>query len=73
MYTGTTLTINAPENKKITRVVFTPIGTSYNATKLQYNSASLTSDDWQLTTPANQIVLTATANARFKEIKVYYN
>ena len=73
MYTGTTLTINAPENKKITRVVFTPFSTSYNATKLQYNSASLTSDDWQLTTPANQIVLTATANARFKEIKVYYN
>ena len=73
MYTGTTLTINAPENKKITRVVFTPTSSSYNATKLKYNNTSLTSDDWQLTTPANQIVLTAGANARFKEIKVYYN
>ena len=70
MYTGTTLTINAPENKKITRVVFTPTSSSYNATKLKYNNTSLTSDDWQLTTPANQIVLTAGANARFKEIKV---
>ena len=73
MYTGTTLTIKAPENKKITGVEFTSFSTTYNATKLQYNNTNLSGDNWRLTTPANQIVLTATANARFKEIKVYYN
>lgn len=73
MYTGTTLTIKAPENKKITGVEFTSYSAAYNATKLKYNNTNLSADNWRLTTPANQIELTATANARFKEIKVYYN
>ena len=73
LYTGTTLTIKAPENKQITGVEFTSYSAAYNATKLKYNNTNLSADNWRLTTPANQIELTATANARFKEIKVYYN
>lgn len=73
MYTGTTLTISSPTNTKITRVVFTPTSTSYSATELKYNDVALSSDDWTLSEPVNEIVLTASANARFKEIVVYYN
>lgn len=73
MYAGTTLTISSPTNTKITRVVFTPTSTSYSATKLKYNDVALSSDDWTLSEPVNEIVLTASANARFKEIVVYYN
>ena len=72
MYTGTTLTIEVPQGAKITRVVFTPTSNSYNATKLKYDDVALASDDWSLSTPENPIVLTASANARFKEITVYY-
>lgn len=72
MYVGTTLTIEVPQGAKITRVVFTPTSASYNATKLKYDDAALLSDDWSLSTPENPIVLTASANARFKEITVYY-
>lgn len=72
MYVNTSLNIKAEDGIVITKVVFTPTGSSYNATKLQYNGTALTSDEWTLETPAQSIDLTASANARFKKIVVTY-
>lgn len=72
MYTGTTLTIGAANNFLIKSVEFTKTTNSYSATNLQYNGKNLTSDSWSLEQPVNAILLTATANARFKKIVVTY-
>lgn len=71
MYVNTTLTIKADDGYQITGVTFTPTGTSYNATKLTYDGTAI-SDSWTLDTPAQEVLLTATANARFKKIIVSY-
>ena len=71
MYTGTTLTISCASGN-ITKVIFTPTGESYNATKLKYGESALTSDEWTLSSPSNEVILTASANARFKKIVVTY-
>ena len=71
MYTNTTVTVTAPSGKKVTRIEFTPTADSYSASKLSYNGSAI-SDDWTLPTPASPIVLTATANARFKKIIVHF-
>lgn len=72
MYVGTTLTITAPIGTKITKVQFTATGNSYGADKLSYNGTALTGNDWVLSTPDNPVTLTASANARFKSIVVFY-
>ena len=71
MYANTTLTISCASGN-ITKVTFTPTSDSYNATKLQYNGTALTSDEWTLSSPSNEVTLTASANARFKTIVVTY-
>ena len=71
MYANTTLTISCASGN-ITKVTFTPTGTSYDATKLKYNGTALTSDEWTLSSPSNEVTLTASANARFKTIVVTY-
>ena len=71
MYANTTLTISCASGN-ITEVVFTPTGDTYNATKLSYNGTALTSDNWTLSSPSNEVTLTATAAARFKTIVVTY-
>ncbi|MEE1095898.1 MAG: chitobiase/beta-hexosaminidase C-terminal domain-containing protein [Paludibacteraceae bacterium] len=71
MYANTTLTISCASGN-ITKVTFTPTNTSYNATKLKYNGTALTSDEWTLSSPSNEVTLTASANARFKTIVVTY-
>ena len=71
MYANTTLTISCASGN-ITEVVFTPTGNTYNATKLSYNGTALTSDNWTLSSPSNEVTLTATAAARFKSIVVTY-
>ena len=72
MYKGTTLTISATEGCLITKVDFTHTTNSYPATNLKYQGKNLTSNSWTLETPANQIELTAGADARFKNIVVTY-
>ena len=71
MYANTTLTISCASGN-ITKVTFTPTTVSYNATKLKYNGTALTSDEWTLSSPSNEVTLTASANARFKTIVVTY-
>ena len=71
MYANTTLTISCASGN-ITKVTFTPTSASYNATKLQYNGTALTSDEWTLSSPSNEVTLTASAAARFKTIVVTY-
>ena len=71
MYANTTLTISCASGN-ITKVTFTPTGNSYRATNLQYNGTALTSDEWTLSSPSNEVTLTASANARFKTIVVTY-
>ena len=71
MYANTTLTISCASGN-ITKVTFTPTTASYNATKLKYNGTALTSDEWTLSSPSNEVTLTASANARFKTIVVTY-
>ena len=71
MYANTTLTISCASGN-ITKVTFTPTTASYNATKLQYNGTALTSDEWTLSSPSNEVTLTASAAARFKTIVVTY-
>ena len=71
MYTGTTLTISCASGN-ITKVIFTPTGAGYDATKLKYGESALTSDEWTLSSPSNEVKLTASANARFKKIVVTY-
>ena len=70
MYAKTTLTISCTSGN-ITKVVFTPTSNTYNATKLTYNSNTLT-DQWTLSSPAESVTLTATDAARFKTIVVTY-
>ncbi len=72
MYSGTILTITVPEGKNITKVVFTSTSNTYTAENLKYNDVALPSNTWELSTPANPVVLTAAANARFKSITVTY-
>lgn len=72
MYVNTSLTITAPTGKTIKHIKFTPTESKYSAKNLSYNGEALTSDDWEISSPANPILLTATANARFKEIAVTY-
>lgn len=72
MYVNTSLTITAPTGKTIKHIKFTPTASNYSAKNLSYNGNALTSDDWEISSPANPILLTATANARFKEIAVTY-
>ena len=71
MYANTTLTISCASGN-ITKVTFTPTSDGYNATKLKYNGTALTSDEWTLSSPSNEVTLTASANARFKTIVVTY-
>ena len=71
MYANTTLTISCASGN-ITKVTFTPTSDSYNAKNLQYNGTALTSDEWTLSSPSNEVTLTASANARFKTIVVTY-
>ena len=71
MYPGTTVTITAPTGEKVTKIEFTPTAETYSATNLTYNDNSI-SDDWTLSAPASPVVLTATANARFKTITVHF-
>jgi len=71
MYANTTLTISCASGN-ITKVTFTPTSASYSATKLKYNGTALTSDEWTLSSPSNEVTLTASANARFKTIVVTY-
>lgn len=71
MYKGTTLTIKADDGYQITGVVFTPTTSSYSASNLTYNDVAI-SDSWTLTTPAQEVLLSATANARFKTMIVSY-
>lgn len=70
MYTGNTLTI-ASSSGNITRVVFTPTSSTYDATHLTYGGDGLTSDDWTLASASASVTLSATANARFTAITVY--
>ena len=72
MYAGTTLTISADAGYVVTGVEFTATTDNYNATKLNYQGTALTSDSWTLGTPANPVLLSASANARFKKIVVSY-
>lgn len=72
MYAGTTLTISCASGNNITKVIFTPTGNTYNATKLKYGESALTSDEWTLSSPSNEVKLTASANARFTKIVVTY-
>ena len=71
MYANTTLTITVPTGKKIKNIKFTSLS-GYSATKLNYNGVALTSEDWEISTPANPILLTATDKVRLKEIVVTY-
>jgi len=71
MYKGTSLTIKADDGYQITGVVFTPTSSTYSATNLTYNDVAI-SDDWTLSTPAQEVLLSATANARFEKIIVSY-
>ena len=71
MYANTTLTISCASGN-ITGVVFTPTNSTYNATKLSYNGIALTSDEWTLPSPSNEVILTASAAARFETIVVTY-
>ena len=71
MYANTTLTISCASGN-ITKVTFTPTSASYNATKLKYNGTALTSDEWTLSSPSNEVTLTASAAARFETIVVTY-
>lgn len=69
MYTNTTLTIKAADGFMITSVNFTATGTTYGADKLKYEDSAI-SNEWNLSTPVNEAVLKASANARFKKIIV---
>ena len=71
MYVGTTLTISAPTGTKVTKVQFTPTSAKYSATNLSYNGTAL-ADEWVLSSPSNSVELKANANARFKNIVVFY-
>ena len=51
MYAGTTLTISCASGNNITKVIVTPTGESYNATKLKYGESAVTSDEWTLSSP----------------------
>ena len=71
MYSNTTLTISCASGN-ITKVVFTSTGNSYTAANLKYNGTALSGNEWTLSSPANEVLLTASANARFKKIVVTY-
>ena len=71
MYSNTTLTISCASGN-ITKVVFTSTGNTYTAANLKYNGTALSGNEWTLSSPANEVLLTASANARFKKIVVTY-
>ncbi len=71
MYSNTTLTISCASGN-ITKVVFTSTGNSYTAANLKYNGTALSGNEWTLSSPANEVLLTASANARFEKIVVTY-
>ncbi len=71
MYKGNTLQIDATDGYVVTGVVFTPVSSTYSASKLTYNDTAI-SDEWTLDEPAQSITLSATAAARFQTIVVTY-
>lgn len=71
MYKGTELNIKAADGYVISKVVFTATTTTYSASNLTYNGTAI-SDEWTPASKANEINLSATANARFKTIVVTY-
>ncbi len=71
MYASTTLTISCASGN-ITKVVFTSTDNSYTAANLKCNGTTLSGNEWTLSPPANEVLLTASANARFKKIVVTY-
>lgn len=71
MYVATHLKIKVAEGYLIQNVNFTPTSKTYSATNLTYNEVAI-SDDWTLSEPVNEVLLVATANARFKKISITY-
>ena len=69
MYKKTNLNIKAKDGYNIVSVAFTPTGSSYSASNLTYEGTAI-SDEWTLSSPVNEALLTASANARFKTIIV---
>ncbi|MDO5129166.1 MAG: FN3 associated domain-containing protein [Prevotellaceae bacterium] len=69
MYKNTNLNIKAKDGYNIVSVAFTPTGSSYSASNLTYEGTAI-SDEWTLSSPVNEALLTASANARFKKIVV---
>ena len=69
MYKNTNLNIKAKDGYNIVSVAFTPTGSSYSASNLTYEGTAI-SDEWTLSSPVNEALLTASANARFKTIVV---
>ena len=69
MYKKTNLNIKAKEGYNILSVNFTPTGSSYSASNLTFGETAI-SDEWTLSSPENEVLLTASANARFKKIVV---
>lgn len=71
MYVGTTLNVAADNGYLITKIEFTATGSSYDANNLTYNGSAI-SNSWTLETPSQEVLLTASKNARFKTIVVSY-
>ncbi len=71
MYVNSTLTIKAADGYVITKVLFTPISSTYSASNLAYDEKAI-SDDWTVPTPASEILLTGKQNVRLKKIVVSY-
>ncbi len=71
MYVGTTLNVVADNGYLITKIEFTATGSSYGANNLTYNGSAI-SNSWTLEAPNQEVLLTASKNARFKTIVVTY-
>ena len=71
MYVGTHLKITASAGYLISKVDFTATGSSYGADNLTYEGEAI-SNSWSLNSPAQEVLLIATTNARFKKIVVTY-
>lgn len=71
MYVATHLKIAASNGYLISKVDFTATGSNYGANKLTYEGKAI-SNSWTLSSPSQEVLLKATANARFKKIVVTY-
>lgn len=70
MYVGSTLEIQAAAGYVISKVVFTTIS-GYSASNLTFDGVAI-SDDWTPAIPAQDFILTGTANTRIKTMVVTY-